>query len=122
MTKPYLNEEQQAAFNKLAAALTIDEQRMIPQAFEVWMEEHHYELNTYYEVTEVHNMGIDWPSFLVYNFFMSVNYTEEQLQQLNEARAEEVYKLNSDEHFDPFNGTHPTNPELPATEDKDLPY
>ena len=127
MTKPFLNEEQQAAFDKLAAALTIEEQRMIPQAFEVWMEEHTYELNTYYEVTEVFNMGIDWPSFLVYNFFMAVNYTDEQLQQLNEARAEEVSKLDSDQHFDPFEGTHPTNPELRNQQDhiekdEDLPY
>jgi hypothetical protein len=119
MKKPFLNEAQQAAFDKLAAALTIEEQRMIPQAFEVWMEEHTYELNTYYEVTEVYNMGIDWPSFLVYNFFMALHYTDEKLQKLNEARAEEVSKLDSDQHFDPFEGTHPTDPELPKKEDED---
>jgi len=119
MQRPFYNEEQQPFIDKLLATFPKEQLRLLPQIFEEWFEEHDYELNTYYEITEVFNMGIDWPSFLTYNFIMAIYMTDAELQELNEARAEEVRKLDTDEHFDPFNGTHPTNPELAQPEEED---
>ena len=121
MQKGFYNEEQQAFIDKLTATFTREELRLLPQTFESWHEDSDYELQTYYETTEVFNMGIDWPTFLSYNHMMTIYMTDEELQVLNEARAEEVSKLSSDVHFDPFEGTHPTNPILP-TQEEDLPY
>jgi hypothetical protein len=127
MQKGFYNEEQQAFIDKLKATFTKEELRLLPQTFEQWTEDSDYELQTYYEVCEVHNMNIDYPTFLAYNHMMTIYMTNEELQELNEARAEEVSKLDSDVHFDPFDGTHPTNPELRNQQDhiekdEDLPY
>lgn len=119
MQKGTYNEEQQAFLNKLTATFTKEELRLLPQMFEQWFEDSDFELNTYYDVTEIYNMGIDYPTFLAYNHMMTIYMTDEELQELNEARAEEVSKLDSDQFFDPFYGTHPTNPELPKKEDED---
>ena len=121
MQKGSYNEEQQAFIDKLTATFTREELRLLPQTFESWAEDSEYEMNMYYEVTEVFNMGIDYPAYLVYNHIMSIYMTDDELRYLNEKRAEEVSKLNSDVHFDPFDGTHPTNPTLP-TQEADLPY
>jgi len=127
MQKGFYNEEQQAFIDKLLATFTREELRLLPQTFEQWYEESDYEMNMYFDITEVYNMGIDYPVFLAYNHMMTIYMTNEELQELNEARVEEVSKLNSDAHFDPFYGTHPTNPELRNQQDhiekdEDLPY
>ena len=121
MQKGFYNEEQQAFIDKLLATFTREELRLLPQMFESWAEDSEYEMNKYYEVAEVYNGGIDYPTYMYYNHIMSIYMTDEELQQLNEARMEEVSKLDSGVHFDPFEGTHPTNPTLPSQE-KDLPY
>ena len=58
MQKGSYNEEQQAFIDKLLATFTREELRLLPQTFESWHEDSEYELSTYYETTEVFNMGI----------------------------------------------------------------
>jgi hypothetical protein len=112
MKRPFTNEEQTALIEKLRATFERHELRMLPQIFEVWFEEHSYELHDFYDTTEVYNMGIDWPTFLAYNFDLCLWESDETLNQMTEARAEELRKLKDDNHTEPFEGNHPT----------DLPY
>ena len=114
MQKGFYNEEQQAFLDKLTATFTREELRLLPQMLEQWSEDSDFELTTYYDVCEVYNAGITFPTFIAYNHMMTIYMTDEELQELNEVRAEEVRKLNSDQFFDPFYGTHPTNPILPS--------
>lgn len=108
-----MNEEQAAFIEKLRENFTREELRMLPQIFEVWFEEYDYELHDYYDTTEVYNMGITWPSFLVYNFDLCLWESEETINEMNEGRAKELAFLKSDEPTeDTVEGIHPT----------DLPY
>lgn len=114
MTRGFTNEEQTAFLNKLKANFTREELRLLPQMFEVWLEENDYYLRNYYEATEVFNMGIDWPTFVSYNHTMALYMTDEELQQLAEARQREMDFLTQDNPTEEsVDGVHPT---------EDLPY
>jgi len=113
ITRGFYNEEQKAFVEKLLNNFSVQELRLLPQMFEQWEEDNDESLHEYYDITEVYNMGLTFTAFSCYNHLMSIYMTDEELQQLNEARQKEVDFLQEE---------HPTDDSVEGIDPIDLPY